>query len=167
MQEVTIFTDGACSGNPNGPGGYGIILVYKSPDGEVHRKELSKGFINTTNNRMELMAAIVGIESLKKPCHVTLYSDSQYLVNAINQKWVQKWMQNNWMRDIKKKIPAKNIDLWKRLISSMEIHQVQFIWVKGHAGHEENEICDKLAVKAAAGDNLEVDQKAETMDLLS
>lgn len=159
MQDVTIFTDGACSGNPDGPGGYGVILVYKSADGQIHKKELSKGFTNTTNNRMELMGAIAGLESLKKPCNVTLYSDSQYLVNAINQNWVQKWKENNWLRDIKKKIPAKNIDLWKRLLLLMDTHNVKYVWVKGHAGHEENEICDKLAVRAASGENLEIDQK--------
>lgn len=159
--QVKIYTDGACSGNPDGPGGYGVVLIYKDSNGEIHRKELSAGFINTTNNRMEIMAAIAGLEALKKPCSVIITSDSQYLVNAINQKWVEKWKSSGWLRDKKKGIKAKNIDLWIRLLSAMEKHEVTFEWVKGHAGHEENEVCDKLAVSAAAGDNLKEDTRGK------
>lgn len=138
-QHVKIFTDGACSGNP-GAGGYGVVLQYMG-----YEKQLSGGSSNTTNNRMELTAVIVGLKTLKKPCKVTLYTDSKYIVDAITKKWVYKWQANDWMRD--KKSPALNSDLWKELLSMLEIHNVEFIWVKGHAGHRENEICDDLAVK--------------------
>ncbi len=141
MKKVEIFTDGACSGNP-GPGGYGVILKYNG-----HEKELSGGYRNTTNNRMELMAIIKGLEALKEPCEVMVYSDSRYIVDAINKGWVQRWAANNWMRN--KKESAKNIDLWERLLKQLARHKVRFTWVKGHAGHEENERCDQLAVKAA------------------
>jgi ribonuclease HI len=141
MKKVEIFTDGACSGNP-GPGGYGVILKYNG-----HEKELSGGYRNTTNNRMELMAIIKGLDALKEPCEVMVYSDSRYIVDAINKGWVQRWAANNWMRN--KKESAKNIDLWERLLKQLARHKVRFTWVKGHAGHEENERCDQLAVKAA------------------
>lgn len=156
-KEVTIFTDGACQGNPDGPGGYGSILMYKGKQGNIHRKEISGGFSNTTNNRMELMAAICGLEALKEPCNVTIYSDSKYLVDAIEKKWVYRWQSNSWIRDVKKGIKAKNIDLWKRLLSAMDKHNVVFKWVKGHAGVPENELCDKLATNAAMGVNLPID----------
>ena len=142
QKHVDIYTDGACSGNP-GPGGYGVILNYK---GNV--RELSGGEANTTNNRMELMAAITGLEALKEPCDVTLYSDSKYMFDAIQQRWVYKWKANGWMRN--KKDPALNPDLWQRLLDQLERHAVTLIWVKGHAGHPENERCDQLAVAAAA-----------------
>lgn len=142
LKQIELFTDGACSGNP-GPGGYGAILRYNG-----HEKELSGGEGSTTNNRMELTAAIVGLESLKEPCQVTLYSDSKYLIDAITQRWVYKWKANGWMRN--KKDPALNPDLWERLLTQLERHQVSFIWVKGHAGHPENERCDALAVAQAA-----------------
>ena len=142
QKHVDIYTDGACSGNP-GPGGYGVILNYK---GNV--RELSGGEANTTNNRMELMAAITGLEALKEPCDVTLYSDSKYMIDAIQQRWVYKWKANDWMRN--KKDPALNPDLWQRLLDQLERHVVTRIWVKGHAGHPENERCDQLAVAAAA-----------------
>ena len=142
QKHVDIYTDGACSGNP-GPGGYGVILNYK---GNV--RELSGGEANTTNNRMELMAAITGLEALKEPCDVTLYSDSKYMIDAIQQRWVYKWKANGWMRN--KKDPALNPDLWQRLLDQLERHAVTLIWVKGPAGPPENERCDQLAVAAAA-----------------
>ncbi len=138
MKHIEIYTDGACSGNP-GPGGYGAILVYNGVE-----KEISGGDRNTTNNRMELTAAIVGLEALKEPCAVTLYSDSKYLIDAINCGWAVKWRENGWMRT--KKERALNSDLWSRLLGLLEKHQVTLVWVKGHAGHTENERCDALAV---------------------
>ena len=149
MTEVTIYTDGACKGNP-GPGGYGSILQYTGADGKQYEKEMSEGFASTTNNRMELLAAIVALEALKRPCRGELYSDSQYLVNAFQQGWLDKWKQNDWFRDKKKKEPVKNIDLWKRLDKAMEQHQVRFNWVKGHADNPYNNRCDALAVSASA-----------------
>jgi len=142
LKKVEIFTDGACSGNP-GPGGYGVILKYNG-----HEKELSEGYKNTTNNRMELLAIIKGLEALKEPCEVTVYSDSRYIVDAINKGWVRRWAANNWKRN--KTEIAKNIDLWIQLLKLLDRHKVTFVWVKGHAGHPENERCDELAVQAAA-----------------
>lgn len=144
---VTIFTDGAARGNPEGPGGYGAILQVVSADGTLHEKELSCGYKKTTNNRMELMAAIRGLEALNKPCQVTLYSDSKYLVDAFNQRWIDNWLKKGWVKSDKK--PVKNVDLWKALLKAMEPHQVTFVWVKGHDGHPENERCDVLATTAA------------------
>lgn len=138
MKTVEIFTDGACSGNP-GPGGYGAVLRYNG-----HEKEISGGDKTTTNNRMELTAVIEALKLLKEPCNVMLYSDSQYVCNAFNQGWVEKWKEKNWMRT--KKEPVKNPDLWKELYSLCQIHNVTYNWVKGHAGHPENERCDRLAV---------------------
>ena len=144
---VMIFTDGAARGNPEGPGGYGAILQVVSADGTLHEKELSCGYKKTTNNRMELMAAIRGLEALNKPCQVTLYSDSKYLVDAFNQRWIDNWLKKGWVKSDKK--PVKNVDLWKALLKAMEPHQVSFVWVKGHDGHTENERCDVLATTAA------------------
>jgi len=141
MKKVTIYTDGACSGNP-GPGGYGVLLRF----GDV-TKELSAGFRNTTNNRMEIMGAIAGLESLKETCDVTIVTDSQYLVNAIEKGWAKKWKANGWMRNNKDK--ALNPDLWEKLLVLLSKHTVQFQWVRGHNGHAENERCDELAVAAA------------------
>lgn len=138
MKHVDIFTDGACSGNP-GPGGYGVILRYKGVN-----KELSGGEPNTTNNRMELTAVITGLAALKEPCEVTLYSDSRYIIDAIQKGWAKKWQANHWMRNAKE--PALNADLWEQLLGLLERHPVTFVWVKGHAGHPENERCDQLAV---------------------
>lgn len=152
MGAVSIFTDGAARGNPDGPGGYGTILQFTDSQGVLHEKELSQGYIRTTNNRMELMAAIAGLEALNRPCYIDLYSDSKYLVDAFNQNWIESWVKNDWKRG--KSGPVKNIDLWQRLLSAMQPHKVQFIWVKGHAGHPENERCDKLAVKAATSRDL-------------
>lgn len=150
--KVYIYTDGSARGNPDGPGGYGTILKYITPDGEVHEKELSQGYKKTTNNRMELMAAIVGLESLKKPCEVELYSDSQYLIKAFNDHWLEGWIKKGWKRG--KNEPVKNVDLWKRLLEATKPHQITWIWVKGHDGHEYNERCDTLATTAADGDDL-------------
>ena len=137
-KHVIIYTDGACSGNP-GPGGFGIILQY----GE-HRKELSQGFPETTNNRMELLAVITALEALKTPCDVDLYSDSKYVIDAIQKGWAVKWRSKNWMRTPKE--PAKNPDLWERLLNLLDVHHVTFHWVKGHAQNENNNRCDELAV---------------------
>ena len=136
--DVTIYTDGACSGNP-GPGGFGAILMY----GE-HKKELSGGEAETTNNRMELMGVITALQALKRPCTVQLYTDSQYVVNAIEQGWAKKWRENGWMRN--KKDKAMNPDLWETLLGLLEVHQVKFHWVKGHAENPENNRCDQMAV---------------------
>ena len=129
--EVTLYSDGSSRGNP-GPGGYGTILRYTAPSGAVHEKEFSAGFSCTTNNRMELLGCIVGLEALKGPCTVTVYSDSQYLVNAFNQNWVAGWLKRGWKNSQKQ--PVKNVDLWKRLLAAKEPHTVKFVWVKGHAG---------------------------------
>ena len=136
---IYLFTDGASSGNP-GPGGYGVILRYKGVS-----KELSGGEERTTNNRMELTAVITGLSALKEPCAVTLYSDSKYIIDAIQKGWAKKWRANGWMRNAKD--PALNPDLWEKLLDLLEKHEVTFVWVKGHAGHPENERCDQLAVQ--------------------
>ncbi len=146
---VELFTDGSCLSNP-GPGGWGAILRYRE-----HEKELSGGEADTTNNRMELTAAIEGLSALKEPCKVTLYSDSQYLVNGIQKGWAKKWKANGWMRN--KKEPAINPDLWEKLLTLFDYHQVTLVWVKGHAGHPENERCDRLAV--AQSKKIQAEQK--------
>ncbi|HHU81565.1 MAG TPA: ribonuclease HI [Firmicutes bacterium] len=144
MQEkvVEIYTDGACSGNP-GPGGWGVVLLYGG-----HRRELSGSEPHTTNQRMELTAAIEGLKALKHPCRVRLYSDSAYLVNAFNQKWLERWVKNGW-RTVKK-TPVENKDLWEQLYDLTRKHRVSWIKVRGHAGNKENEHCDKLANEAMA-----------------
>lgn len=151
---IKIYTDGACSGNP-GKGGYGTILIAEDEKGRVHKKEITQGFAVTTNNRMELLAAIVGLEALKRPCDVELTSDSKYLVDAFNQKWVDGWVKKGWKGANKQ--PVKNQDLWKRLLEAKKNHNVKFIWVKGHNGHEFNERCDEMAVASANGENLLTD----------
>ena len=138
MKNIEIFTDGACSGNP-GPGGWGAVLRYGG-----HEKELSGGEAHTTNNRMELTAVIASLKALKEPCEVTLTTDSQYVVNGITKGWAESWKKNNWRKADKK--PAINPDLWGELLDLLEIHKVAFLWIKGHAGHPENEQCDRLAV---------------------
>lgn len=139
MKEVNIYTDGACSGNP-GKGGYCAILIY----GDVEK--VVSGFEdNTTNNRMELLAAITGLKTLREPCKVNLYSDSQYLINAFNEGWLVSWQQNNWKNSSNKEV--KNIDLWKEMIDLTSIHEVVFIKVKGHSDNEYNNRCDKIAVQ--------------------
>ena len=141
-KHVEIFTDGACSGNP-GPGGWGAVLRYQGRE-----KELSGGEASTTNTRMELSAVIAALEALKEPCQVTLTSDSKYVIDAIEKGWARKWRANGWMRN--KKDPALNPDLWGRLLDLLDQHEVTFVWVKGHAGHPENERCDALAVAQSA-----------------
>ena len=141
MKQVEIFTDGACSGNP-GPGGWGAILRYNE-----HEKEISGGEAVTTNNRMEISAVIGALSLLKEPCNVTLYSDSQYVCNALKLGWAKKRKANGWMRNKKEK--ALNPELWDKLLSLCDIHNVDVVWVKGHAGHPENERCDRLAVAEA------------------
>ena len=138
MKKVILYTDGACSGNP-GPGGYGAILIYNSKE-----KEISGGEKDTTNNKMEMMAVIKGLEMLKEPCEVEVFSDSAYVVNSIEKKWIYSWKKNNWKKADKS--PVKNIDLWERLLKSMEVHKVKFNKVKGHANNEYNNRCDRLAV---------------------
>lgn len=160
LKKVTVYTDGACSGNP-GPGGYGVILQY----GNTQKKKTG-GFRKTTNNRMEIMAAIVGLESLKEKCHVTIYSDSQYLVKAISEGWAKQWKENGWKRN--KKDKAINPDLWDKLLKLCSLHDVEFKWIKGHDYHTENERCDQLAAEAASASNLSIDYEYENLhtDLL-
>ncbi len=148
-KRVVIYTDGSSLGNP-GPGGYGAVLHYGS-----HTKELSGGFRCTTNNRMEVLAAIEALKSLTQPCHVTLHTDSQYLVNAVSKGWARRWQANAWMRNRKKR--AINPDLWEQLLTLLETHQVEFVWVRGHAGNAGNERCDHLAKGAAEQPNLPPD----------
>jgi ribonuclease HI len=150
---IKIYTDGACRGNP-GPGGYGVILLCGSM-----RKELSGGFRKTTNNRMELLACIEGLRSLMRSCTVVLTSDSKYVVNAMEQGWAKRWRSNGWRLSPSK--PAKNSDLWKRLLDLCEEHRVSFQWVKGHNEHPENERCDELAVAASQGKELPADTAFE------
>ena len=147
MMQVTIYSDGSARGNPEGPGGYGTVLLYTDSKGEVHRKELSEGFEKTSNNRMELLGAIAGLEVLRCPCMVDLYSDSQYLVKAFEEHWIDHWQKNGWKTA--SKAPVKNPDLWQRLLKAMKPHEVRYHWVKGHNGHPENERCDELATAAA------------------
>ncbi len=148
--KVTIYTDGSARGNPEGPGGYGVVLQYLDRAGVLHERELSGGFVKTTNNRMELLAAIVGLEALTRPCEVDLYSDSQYLVHAFTKQWIAGWEKNGWKNS--KREPVKNKDLWLRLLAAAKPHQVSYNWVKGHDGHPENERCDRLATAAADAD---------------
>ena len=149
--KVTIYTDGACSGNP-GPGGYGTILVYVDSSGHAHEKELSCGYRCVTNNQMELLAVIAGLEALKKEADVNIISDSKYVVDAFNNNWIDGWIKKGWKTA--GKTPVKNVELWQRLLKAKENHNVTFTWVKGHAGHKYNERCDYLAVSAYKGENL-------------
>jgi ribonuclease HI len=153
MHQVKIYTDGACQKNP-GPGGYAAILVHKE-----NRREVSGGFRRTTNNRMEMMAAIAALSALKSPCEVAIFSDSKYLVDAMSKKWYVKWRRNGWLTAEKQ--PVKNADLWRQLIEFTETHRTIFLWVKGHAGHLENERCDELAVHACKQKDLPVDEGFE------
>lgn len=156
LPEVTIYTDGACVGNP-GPGGYGVVLMYRD-----YRKELSGGYRLTTNNRMEIMAAIEGLKALKQPCRVILYSDSEYLVNAMTKGWVERWRSRGWMRTAKE--PALNADLWEELYQLCQRHRVEFRWVRGHTGVPDNERCDALAqAMAAKGGALPPDEVYEQL----
>ena len=151
MKEIIIYTDGGCIGNP-GPGGYGVVLLYGK-----HRKELTDGFKETTNNRMELLACIKGLEALKERCSVTLYSDSKYVVDGISKGWARRWQKYNWIRVKKTGAKAINPDLWQRLIEQVERHKINMCWVKGHAGNLENEACDQLANSAARSNCAQID----------
>ena len=149
MKTVTIYTDGACSGNP-GPGGWGAILQYGKAE-----KELSGSEPSTTNNRMELLGVITALETLKEPCSVDLYSDSKYVVDGITKGWAKGWRARGWVKSDKK--PVLNVDLWKQLLPLLRTHKVTFHWLRGHAGHRENERCDELARAFAAGPDLPED----------
>lgn len=144
-KSIEIYTDGSCLGNP-GPGGYGAVLIYKN-----HRKEISQGFFETTNNRMELLAAVAALDSLSEPCKIDITTDSQYVKNGINQ-WIHNWRKNGWRTASKQ--PVKNADLWRQLDTAVAKHQVKWHWVKGHSGHPENERCDTLARNAAEAPSL-------------
>jgi ribonuclease HI len=154
VKKVVLYTDGGCDPNP-GPGGYGIVLIFGK-----RRKELSGGYRLTTNNRMELMAAIKGLEALTEPCNVKLYSDSEYLVQAMNQGWVQRWKARGWRRSSKDL--AANVDLWERLLALCQKHQVEFVWIRGHAGNPENERCDRLVMQAMRASELMIDVEYES-----
>lgn len=153
MKRVVAWTDGACSGNP-GPGGYGVVLTWNS-----HRKELSGGFRKTTNNRMEILAVIATLESLSERCVIEIHSDSQYVVNAINEGWARKWRSNHWMRN--RKDAALNPDLWQRLLDLLPQHDAKLKWVRGHDGNQENERADQLAVAAIRTRDLAIDEAYE------
>ena len=148
--KVSIYTDGAARGNPEGPGGYGAVIVYVDSKQQTHTKALSAGYDKTTNNRMELMAAIVALEALNRPCEVTLFADSRYVVNAFNEGWILHWQMNGWKTANKE--PVKNRLLWERLLQAAKPHKIEWKWVKGHAGVTYNEICDRLATAAADQD---------------
>jgi ribonuclease HI len=153
MTKVDIYADGSSRGNP-GRGGYGCVIRYVDSKGETHIREFSQGYTETTNNRMELMGVIVGIEALIKPCEITLTSDSKYVIDSFNKNWVYGWRKRGWKKGSGEKV--KNIDLWTRLLKAIEDggHNVKFVWIKGHNGHPMNERCDQLATEAADGDDL-------------
>lgn len=153
--KVLIYSDGSSRGNP-GPGGFGTILRYTNAEGRTFEREISQGYINTTNNRMELRGVIAGLQALKAPYEVEVYTDSQYVVNAFNQHWIEGWLKRDWKNA--KKEPVKNMDLWKELLEAKRPHQVTFHWVKGHAGHPLNERCDELATTAADGTGKIIDE---------
>lgn len=152
MTDVKLYSDGAARGNPDGPGGFGTILQYTDNNGTLHEREYSQGYKKTTNNRMELMGVITGMEALTKPCRVEVFTDSKYVSDAFNMNWINTWIRKDWVTSQKK--PVKNPDLWKRLLKAIEPHEVHFNWVKGHNGHPMNERCDKLATAAADGTDL-------------
>lgn len=154
LMQVQAWSDGSSRGNP-GPGGYGAVLRYAGPDGRTYERELSAGYRRTTNNRMELMGAIAALEALRRPCAVTMTTDSQYVCNAFNKNWIGGWLRRGWKTASKQ--PVKNVDLWKRLLTACDPHEVTWVWVKGHAGHPENERCDELATSAADGTGLQED----------
>ncbi len=147
MTHIEVYTDGAARGNPDGPGGYGAVLKFTDKSGELHVKELSDGFDKTTNNRMELLGVIKALEALNHPCSIDLYSDSKYVISAFNEHWIEGWLKKGWVNASKK--PVKNRALWERLLKAAEPHNITWHWVKGHAGHPENERCDELATTAA------------------
>ena len=142
--KVTLYTDGAARGNPDGPGGYGAVLQFVDKNGVLHEKELSAGYVRTTNNRMELMAAIAGLEALNRSCEVDLYSDSKYVIDALQKGWAWGWKKKNWVKSDKK--PALNPDLWEELLKLTTVHELRYHWVKGHADNPMNNRCDELAV---------------------
>jgi len=152
---VTLYGDGACLGNP-GPGGYGTVLLFGK-----HRKELSAGYRKTTNNRMELLGVLCGLEILKRPCALEIVSDSKYVVEAMQKSWPQRWRDRGWRTSGKSR--AANVDLWVRVLAAAELHTVEWKWVKGHSGNRENERCDQLALAAAQGKNLAVDSGYEEL----
>lgn len=154
LPQVQIYTDGSCLNNP-GRGGYGVVIL----DNNNNRQELSGGFRKTTNNRMEILAVIIGLKALTKAHQVTIYTDSQYVVNAMTKGWAKKWQMNNWKRNPREK--AKNPDLWQELLQLSNQHQVNFTWVRGHSGNKENERCDRLAFNAAQNDSLQEDVNYE------
>lgn len=160
MNKVTIYTDGSCLGNP-GPGGYGAVLIYGEYKGETadNYKEFSQGYKRTTNNRMELLAVIVALSALTRPCEVELWTDSKYVQQAITKRWLKNWLKNGWKTAAKK--PVKNQDLWRQLVPLIEEHDVNFNWVKGHSGHMFNERVDDLARIAAGGAELLIDEGAD------
>jgi ribonuclease HI len=141
VKQVTIYTDGGCAPTNPGPGGYGVVMIFGG-----HRREFSGGYRLTTNNRMELTAAIRGLQALREPCQVSVFSDSQYVVNGITKGWAKRWRSSGWR--LSNKTLAENVDLWEELLRLCEVHKVQFEWVRGHSGHPENECCDQLAGKA-------------------
>jgi ribonuclease HI len=149
LKKVLVYTDGSCLGNP-GPGGYGVILMH-----DERSKEFSGGFCRTTNNRMEVLAAVIALRALKVRCAVTLYSDSQYLVNAVEKGWLKGWQAKGWIKSDKK--PVINADLWQQLLEQLSRHHVEFVWVRGHAGHRHNERCDELARAQAIRPDLPAD----------
>jgi ribonuclease HI len=148
--EVVAYTDGACSGNP-GPGGFGVVLLWNG-----HRREIARGYRLTTNNRMELLAVIEALKALKGPSRVVVWSDSQYVVHAVEKGWARRWRANGWRKGDKS--PALNVDLWTELLALLELHDVRFRWTRGHSGDEENERADELAVAALRGDELAEDE---------
>lgn len=155
MKHIDIYTDGACTGNP-GRGGYGAVLIYNE-----NVKRISEGFRLTTNNRMELLAAVRALEQLRERCNVTLYSDSKYLTDAINKSWLLDWKKRGWIKADKK--PVLNVDLWQRLDELLNTHSVEFIWVKGHNGNDYNELCDEMAVTAYNAAELSIDCEYERL----
>lgn len=153
--EVYAWSDGSSLGNP-GPGGFGAILRYIDASGATHERELFAGYRHTTNNRMELMGAIAVLEALRRPCRIKIATDSQYVIKGFSDRWVEGWIRRGWKTASKK--PVANVDLWQRLVAAMQPHQVSWEWVRGHAGHAENERCDRLAKTAAASTDLLEDE---------
>ena len=145
--KVYLYSDGSARGNPDGPGGYGTVLEYMDPNGILHTREYSCGYRKTTNNRMELMGVIAGLRALTKPCEVEVTSDSAYVVNAFEKHWIDGWLKADFRRGRTNEV--KNIDLWEMLLAAARPHKLTFHWIKGHAGHPQNERCDKLATTAA------------------
>ena len=161
MTRVNIYTDGSSRGNP-GPGGYGAVIEFTDSKGQLFIKELSCGYRLTTNNRMEMMAVISALEALNRPCQIELYSDSKYIIDCFNQHWIDSWVRKGWKRG--KNEAVKNVDLWQRLLNAASPHQISWNWVKGHAGHPQNERCDSLATQAADSEDLIEDKGYQAGD---